>query len=61
MSLMITGVYRHKKGGLYLALFTATLERNLEPYVVYVGRSGIWLRPLREFLEKDRFKRVTWL
>lgn len=58
---MITGFYRHKKGGLYLALFIAKMEWNEEPYVVYIGRSGIWLRPLREFLEKDRFKKITWL
>jgi len=55
---MITGLYKHKKGRFYFALFTVKLEKTLEPLVIYMGKSGIWARPISEFNQPDRFRKV---
>lgn len=66
------GVYKHFKGGEYLALFTVKHSETLEDYVVYISlyenkRSQTWIRPLKDFngykkLENDikvkRFKLI---
>lgn len=56
---MILGLYRHRKTrGLYIALGRAQREADRTPHVVYVGRSGWWLRPVAEFFD-GRFARVV--
>lgn len=53
------GLYRHFKGGLYRALYTATHSETLEPYVVYqalYGERGIWVRPLEMFLSLKEYE-----
>lgn len=55
-------IYRHKKGGLYARLFTATDSETLEKVVVYLHlfphKIGIWVRPKKLFDEPDRFRRI---
>lgn len=63
----LVGIYRHKKGGLYLALgIVQDSERQMkregawlapERLVLYVGRSGWWVRPEWMFCD-GRFCRV---
>jgi hypothetical protein len=47
----VGAVYRHYKGGYYIVLCVAELERNNEQCVVYKSLSTdkIWIRPLHEF------------
>jgi hypothetical protein len=52
-----TGVYRHFKGGMYLALILAKDSETLEDLVVYIplydkaeGGTRAWIRPLKDFL-----------
>lgn len=63
------GLYRHKKGGLYWVLgLVRHSERKLlvegtentfasEELILYVSRSGWWVRPAWMFLD-GRFRRV---
>ena len=47
--------YRHFKGNEYLVLYTAKHSETLEEFVVYqalYGEMGIWVRPLKMFLEQ---------
>ena len=60
---MIFGIYRHRKGGLYLTLFTATYteelrDRESNNLVIYVGKWCLWSRPLEMFLD-GRFEKLT--
>lgn len=58
MNLRILGLYRHRKGGLYLGLAVGKWEPTAEPAVAYVGASGLWFRP--EPLFRDgRFTRLS--
>ncbi|MGE4484629.1 MAG: DUF1653 domain-containing protein [Oscillospiraceae bacterium] len=56
---VLTGRYRHYKGGEYEVLFTGTHSETLEKVVVYralYGERGIWVRPIsmwNETVEKD--------
>lgn len=45
---MVAGVYRHFKGGLYVALFQAKHSETGEVLVVYrhAGDMQMWVRPL---------------
>jgi len=47
--------YRHFKGKEYLTLYIAKHSETLEDMVVYqalYGECGIWVRPLKMFLDK---------
>jgi hypothetical protein len=47
--------YRHFKGKDYLVLYIAKHSETLEDMVVYqqlYGERGIWVRPMKMFLEK---------
>ena len=47
--------YRHFKGNEYLVLHLAKHSETMEPLVVYqalYGDYGIWVRPLKMFLEQ---------
>ncbi len=47
--------YRHFKGNEYLVLYAAKHSETLEEFVVYqalYGEMGIWVRPLKMFLEQ---------
>jgi hypothetical protein len=47
--------YRHFKGNEYLVLYLAKHSETLEELVVYqamYGEMGIWVRPLKMFLEQ---------
>ena len=48
------GIYRHYKGKIYEVLGTATHSEDGEQLVVYrasYGKRGLWVRPLRMFME----------
>lgn len=64
------GKYQHYKGGLYEVLAIAKHTETLEDLVVYqalYGDRGIWVRPLKMFMETvllegqecPRFSRVS--
>jgi cyclomaltodextrinase / maltogenic alpha-amylase / neopullulanase len=53
------GTYRHYKGNLYQVIGIAHHSETLEELVVYralyktkYGRSSLWVRPLKMFVEK---------
>jgi hypothetical protein len=49
------GIYRHYKGKEYLVLDVATHSETEELMVIYqpqYGESGLWVRPLKMFLEQ---------
>ena len=49
----INHLYRHYKGGIYTLLHIAQSESDGSQQAVYRGADGkIWVRPMREFLEK---------
>jgi len=53
--LKVGRIYRHYKGNEYLVLHLAKHSETLEELVVYqalYGEKGIWVRPLKMFLEK---------
>ncbi len=63
------GKYKHFKGGKYKVIGVAKHSETLEDFVVYkalYGEKGLWIRPLKIFLEKtvvdgkkvDRFKKM---
>ena len=54
----VFGLYRHKKGGLYLALRVVKHSETEEPMVLYVGRAGWFVRPLAMFLD-GRFRKLS--
>ena len=48
-------IYKHFKGNEYLLLYIAQHSETMEEMVVYqalYGDKGIWVRPLRMWLEK---------
>jgi hypothetical protein len=52
---MKIGKYKHFKGNYYKVLYTAKHSESLEKMVVYqalYGKRGIWVRPLKMFMEK---------
>ncbi|AUH73379.1 DUF1653 domain-containing protein [Legionella sainthelensi] len=54
MSLIKKGKYRHYKGNLYEVIDIAKHSESLENMVVYralYGDFGLWVRPLKMFLE----------
>ena len=54
MSVVIGGKYEHYKGKPYRVLAIAKHSETLEEMVVYqqlYGEEGVWVRPLRMFLE----------
>lgn len=51
-----THLYRHKKGGYYLFLGTVVHSESLEPLALYIGPSGVWVRPYKMFFD-GRFTR----
>lgn len=53
---MIFGLYKHKKGGIYLALGKVKHSEGGE-CVLYVGKSGVWVRPVEMFLD-GRFNKL---
>lgn len=53
----IPGVYRHFKGGMYLALILAKHSETEEDLVVYIplyykeeSETKVWVRPLQNFM-----------
>lgn len=49
------GIYRHYKGKSYEVLYSARHSETLEHMVVYralYGDFGLWVRPLKMFLEE---------
>lgn len=44
------GIYKHHKGAYYLVIGVFNHTETLEPFVVYVGSSGFWIRPLESFI-----------
>nr|DAO72979.1 MAG TPA: Protein of unknown function (DUF1653) [Caudoviricetes sp.] len=53
MRITINHQYRHHKGGIYTLLHIAQSENDYSDQAVYRGADGkIWVRPMREFLEK---------
>ncbi len=51
---MKLGKYQHYKGGIYEVIGIAKHSENLEEMVVYkalYGENGLWVRPLKMFLE----------
>lgn len=65
--LVIHGIYRHYKGGLYLVEGVATHSEDLSDYVVYRPLYGdsnnLWIRPKTMFMDKYDGKnyRFTYL
>ena len=57
---MIFGLYRHKKGGIYLALWRVKHSETGDWMVLYVGRAGWFVRPLAMFLD-GRFRRLGYM
>ena len=56
MKVVINGVYRHKKGGLYIVEDIATHTETLEKMVVYralYGDKDLWVRPYDMFVSID--------
>lgn len=55
--LVLSGYYRHYKGGVYLAESLAYCERTLTPCVVYrpLDSDVRFVRPISEFKEKFDF------
>jgi len=51
-----THSYRHKKGGYYLFLGTVVHTETQEEFALYIGRSGVWVRPYAMFFD-GRFVR----
>lgn len=54
-NLRVGSVYKHFKGNEYLVLHKAKHSETLEDLVVYqalYGERGIWVRPLKMFLEQ---------
>jgi len=51
------GLYRHKKGGLYLALGLVKHSETGEAMVLYVGRVGCFVRPTTMFFD-GRFRKL---
>lgn len=55
----MTRLYRHKKGGIYLRLFSGTNSETLKREVVYLHlwphKVGVWIRDQAMFEEPDRF------
>ena len=51
-----THLYRHKKGGYYVFLGTVIHTETQEKLALYVGRSGVWVRPYAMFFD-GRFTR----
>ena len=69
-SIVIGGLYEHYKGARYRVLHIARHSETLEELVVYqalYGEGGVWVRPLKMFLEEvvvagrpqPRFRFVT--
>lgn len=57
-----TGRYRHYKGNYYKVIGVAKHSENLEELVVYralYGDGGLWVRPLKMFLESVVFNGTT--
>lgn len=55
METLKPGLYRHYKNKNYQVLGVATHSETLEKLVVYralYGEKGLWVRPLKMFLEK---------
>ncbi|SHJ73785.1 Protein of unknown function [Clostridium amylolyticum] len=53
--LKVGSIYKHFKGNEYLVLHKAKHSETLEDLVVYqalYGERGIWVRPLKMFLEQ---------
>ncbi len=55
---ILSGIYRHYKGGMYEVIATATHSETLEPMVIYksLKDGAYWVRPLsmwNEIIEKD--------
>lgn len=44
------GFYKHFKGGEYKVLGVARDSETLEEVVIYLGKSGMWARPIDSFL-----------
>ncbi len=53
----VFGLYRHKKGGLYLALGLVKHSETGEAMVLYVGRTGWFVRPATMFFD-GRFRKL---
>lgn len=53
----VFGLYRHKKGGLYLALGLVKHSETGEAMVLYVGRAGWFVRPATMFFD-GRFRKL---
>lgn len=54
-TLKVGSIYKHFKGNEYLVLHQAKHSETLEDLVVYqalYGERGIWVRPLKMFLEQ---------
>lgn len=49
--LVVGGIYRHFKGGKYIAICKAKDSETQKEVVVYIGRTGIWIRLIENFLE----------
>lgn len=52
---MLFGLWQHKKGGIYLVLCQSEHSETREPFITYIGLSGIWSRPMTMFLD-GRFR-----
>lgn len=60
------GVYKHFKGGMYLALILAKDSETLEDVVVYIplydnpeSNTKAWIRPLNDFMGYKEFEDGT--
>ena len=56
------GLYRHFKGNQYRLLFVAAHSETREDMVVYqalYGEYGLWVRPLKMFLEDINIDGIT--
>ena len=61
MDVVINGIYKHKKGNMYIVQDIATHSETLEKMVVYralYGDSKLWVRPYNEFVD-GRFQYVV--
>ena len=54
------GLYKHHKGGFYMALFVTTHHETNEPFVAYVPyghpESGVRVRELSSWIEKVKWE-----
>ncbi len=56
MEVVIHGIYRHRKGGLYIVEDIATHSETMEQVVVYralYGDKKLWVRPYNMFISID--------